>query len=120
MRDFYANVLRLPEVKTPPTITFFEPGKTYLALYPRAELAADAGLPRPAAPGPGAFPGFTLAHNVRSARGFDELLAQVEAGGGRIVQTGRARPEFDGYSGYFADPDGFIWEVAYNPHFPQV
>jgi hypothetical protein len=118
--DFYARVLRLPHLKTPPTIAFFEMGRTYLALYPRANLAADAGLPHPGPAAPDAFPGFTLAHNVRSAREVDQLLAEVEAGGGRIVQRGRARPEFQGYSGYFADPDGFLWEVAYNPHFPHV
>ena len=118
--NFYVRVLRLPQLKTPPAISFFEMGRTYLALYPRTDLAADAGLPAPGDPAPGAFPGFTLAHNVRSAREVDQLLAEVEAGGGRIVQTGRPRPEFQGYSGYFADPDGFLWEVAYNPHFPHV
>lgn len=118
--DFYAKVLRLPQLETPPVIAFFELGRTYLALYARADLAADAGSTDPGQPAPGAFPGFTLAHNVRSAAEVDQLLAEVEAGGGRIVQAGRARPEFQGYSGYFADPDGFLWEVAYNPHFPHV
>jgi len=118
--DFYARVLRLPQLKTPPTISFFELGRTYLGLYRRADLAADAGLPDPGPAVAGAFPGFTLAHNVRSAQEVDLLLSEVEAGGGRVVQRGRARPEFDGYSGYFADPDGFLWEVAYNPHFPHI
>lgn len=118
--DFYAKVLRLPQVETPPVITFFELGRTYLALYARADLAADAGLPDPGLANPGAFPGFTLAHHVRSAREVDQTLAEVEAGGGHIVQRGRERPEFHGYSGYFADLDGFLWEVAYNPHFPNV
>ena len=118
--DFYAKVLRLPQLKTPPTISFFELGRTYLALCPRAELAADAGLPDPGQPPPGAFPGFTLTHNVRSAAELDQILAQVEAGGGRIVPRGRARPEFQGYSGYSAGPDGFLWEVAHKPHFPHV
>ena len=117
---FYADVLRLPQIKTEPVISFFELGRTYLALYARPDLAADAGLPPPGSPVPDAFPGFTLAHNVRSAREVDVLLAEVAAGGGRIVQTPRSRPEFDGYSGYFADPDGFLWEVAYNPHFPHA
>jgi catechol 2,3-dioxygenase-like lactoylglutathione lyase family enzyme len=118
--DFYAKVLRLPQLETPPTISFFELGRTYLALYPRTDLAADAGLPAPGAAAPGVFPGFTLSHNVRSAAEVDKLLGQVEAAGGRTVQRGRARPEFQGYSGYFADPDGFLWEVAYNPQFPHV
>jgi hypothetical protein len=118
--DFYAKTLCLPQLKTPPAIAFFELGRTYLALYPRAALAADAGLPDRGHPAPGAFPGFTLAHNVRSADEVDQLLAEVKAGGGRIIHRGQARPEFNGYSGYFADPDGFLWEVAYNPHFPHV
>ena len=118
--NFYARVLRLPQLETPPAISFFELGRTYLALYPRVDLAADAGLPDPGHAAPCPFPGFTLAHNVRSSGEVDQLLAEVEAGGGRIVQPGRARPEFQGYSGYFADPDGFLWEVAYNPHFPHV
>jgi catechol 2,3-dioxygenase-like lactoylglutathione lyase family enzyme len=118
--EFYARVLRLPQLETPPTIAFFELGRTHLALFPRADLAADAGLPDPGKPIPGAFPGFTLANNVRSRGEVDQLLAEVEAGGGHIVQRGRARPEFQGYSGYFADLDGFLWEVAYNPHFPHV
>lgn len=117
---FYAQVLRLPQLKTPPAISFFELGRTYLALYPRTDLAADAGVSDPCLPAPGSFPGFTLAHNVRSSSEVDQLLGEVEAGGGRIVQRGRPRPEFQGYSGYFADPDGFLWEVAYNPHFPHV
>jgi len=117
---FYAGVLRLPQIEAPPTISFFEMGRTYLALYPRADLAADAGLPVSRGSVPDAFPGFTLAHNVRSADEVDRLLGEVAAGGGRLVQRGRARPEFQGYSGYFADPDGFLWEVAYNPHFPHV
>ncbi|HEY6291857.1 MAG TPA: VOC family protein [Terriglobia bacterium] len=117
---FYAEVLRLPQLKTPPTITFFELGRTYLALFPRADLAADAGVSDSGGPVPGASPGFSLSHNVRAAADVEQLLAEVSAGGGRIVQEGRPRPEFQGYSGYFADPDGFLWEVAYNPGFPHV
>jgi len=117
---FYVDVLHLPQVETPPAISFFELGRTYLALFPRADLCADAGLPDVSPSAPGAFPGFTLAHNVRSASEVDQLLAEVAAGGGRIVQKGRPRPEFNGYSGYFADPDGFLWEVAFNPSFPHL
>lgn len=112
---FYAEVLRLPRRPTPPTIAFFELGKTWLALYPRDLLAADAGVPAEG----GGFPGFTLAHNVRSAEEVDALLGEVAAGGGRVVKPGRPA-EWGGYSGYFADPDGFLWEVAWNPRFPHV
>jgi uncharacterized protein len=67
---FYAVGLRLPQLKSPPTVSFFELGKTWLALYPRHLLAADAGLP---STGTG-FPGFALAHNVRSEADADRLL----------------------------------------------
>ncbi|MBM3942460.1 MAG: VOC family protein [SAR202 cluster bacterium] len=112
---FYADVLKLPQMPSPPSISFFELGRTWLALFPRHELAADAGVP---AAGSG-FPGFTLAHNVRSAAEVDQLLAEVKAGGGRIVKPGQ-QADWGGYSGYFADPDGFLWEVCWNPHFPHV
>jgi uncharacterized protein len=112
---FYAEGLQLPRLKSPASVSFFELGKTWLALYPRHLLAADAGVP---AAGSG-FPGFALAHNVRSKDDTDRLLDQVAAAGGRIVKPAR-RTEWGGYAGYFADPDGFLWEVAWNPHFPHV
>lgn len=112
---FYQDGLGLPRIKTPPEVAFFELGKTWLALYPRHLLAADAGVE---AHGSG-FAGFTLAHNVRSPEEVDALLAHVESAGGVIVKRG-ARADWGGYTGYFADPDGFLWEVAWNPHFPHV
>ena len=112
---FYEDVLRLPRLETPPTVAFFELGKTWLSLYPRRLLAADAGVP---AEGSG-FAGFTLAHNVRSPEAVDQLLGEVAAAGGRVVKPGE-RAEWGGYSGYFADPDGFLWEVAWNPGFPHL
>ena len=108
-------MLRLPRKPTPPSVVFYEMGKTWLALWPREELAADAGV----ANTPPCFPGFSLAHNVRSPEEVDALLAEVEAGGGRILKPGH-RADWGGYTGYFADPDGFLWEVAWNPHFPHV
>lgn len=112
---FYRDVLKLPRKETPPEVSFFEMGRTWLALYPRHLLAEDAGVP---AEGTG-FAGFALAHNVRSEGEVDALLAEVEAGGGRVVKRG-TRAHWGGYTGYFADPDGFLWEVAWNPHFPHV
>jgi len=90
-------------------------GRTWLALYPRHLLAADAGV---ADDGAG-FAGFSLAHNVRSPEEVDRLLERAAGGGGRLVKAG-VRTDWGGYSGYFADPDGFLWEVAWNPHFPHV
>jgi len=112
---FYEEVLKLPRISTPPEVAFFELGKTWLALYPRELLAADAGVP---AAGSG-FPGFSLAHNVRSAAEVDQLLKEIAAKGGRIVKPGK-HADWGGYTGYFADPDGFLWEVAWNPQFPHT
>ena len=112
---FYQDGLQLPRLPTPPSVTFFEMGRTWLALWPRASLAADAGLP---AAGSG-FAGFSLAHNVRSPAEVDALLAQVGQCGATVVKAGHAT-DWGGYSGYFTDPDGFLWEVAHNPDFPHV
>lgn len=112
---FYRDVLGLPQLPTPPGVAFFELGRTWLSLYPREELAQDAGVP---AEGSG-FAGITLAHNVKSPEEVDRLLAHVAAQGGRIVKPAKAT-DWGGYAGYFADPDGFLWEVAHNPHFPHV
>ncbi|MBV9851566.1 MAG: VOC family protein [Armatimonadetes bacterium] len=112
---FYREVLGLPQLPSPSVVRFFEMGQIWLALYPRDLLAADAGVP---ATGSG-FSGFTLAHNVRSEAEVDGLLERVTAGGGQIIKPGR-RADWGGYSGYFADPDGFLWEVAWNPRFPHV
>ena len=117
---FYRDVLGLPQKPTSTSISFFELGKTWLALYPRELLAEDATVP---SEGPGfsdgGFRGFTLAHNVKTREEVDALLAHVAAHGGRIVKPARDA-DWGGYSGYFADPDGFLWEVAWNPHFPHV
>lgn len=112
---FYEHKLALPRLGSPPSIAFFELGKTWLALYPRDLLAADAGVP---SQGSG-FAGFTLAHNVRSEAEVDRLLEHVASAGGRLVKPAQ-KADWGGYSGYFADPDGFLWEVAWNPHFPHL
>ena len=105
----------MPLLESPPSIAFFELGKTWLALYPRDQLAADTTV---SSEGSG-FRGFTLSHNVGSPAGVDHVLAEVEAGGGRIVKPAQ-QADWGGYSGYFADPDGVLWEVAWNEHFPHV
>jgi len=94
-------------------VVFFQLNGLILSLYPRASLARDAGV---AEAGSG-FAGITLAHNVRSAPEVDAVLGEAERAGGRIVRPAR-RAEWGGYSGYFADPDGHLWEVAHNPGFP--
>jgi uncharacterized protein len=82
-------------------------GSSALALYPWEELAADATVP---ADGAG-FRGVTLAHNVRSEARVDEILREAERAGGTIVKQAQGT-SWGGYGGYFADPDGYLWEVA--------
>ena len=64
-------------------------------------------------------PGIELAHNVGSAGEVDALLAEAERAGATIVRTA-ARTDWGGYSGAFADPDGYVWEVAHNPGWTLV
>lgn len=93
-------------------IVWFQTGGVALALYPRVNLAVDAGIP---AEGQG-FAGITLAWNGRSREEVDSAMRRAEGAGAKIVR--RAEEAFwGGYSGYFGDPDGFVWEVAYNPAF---
>jgi uncharacterized protein len=81
-----------------------------LALWPRASLAHDSGLPA-GAPAP---TDFCLAHNVRSKEEVDEVLAQAVDAGAKIVKPAHAT-FYGGYAGYFKDPDQHLWEVAWNP-----
>ena len=95
-------------------IAFFELSGSWLALYSRAELADDIGI---SAGPPGGFPGFTLAHNVQDKESVDRVMKMAAEAGAEIVKP--AQDAFwGGYSGYFKDPDGFFWEVAWNPRLP--
>ena len=82
-------------------------GSSALALYPWDALAEDAGVP---ADGSG-FRGLTLAFITRSEERVDAVLAEAERAGGKIVKPAELA-SWGGYSGYFADPDGYLWEVA--------
>ena len=92
---------------------FFQVGGMVLVLWDRGKLAADAGVEDRTTDG---FGGITLAHNVRTAREVDELLALVEASGATVTRP-PAETFYGGYAGCFADPDGHIWEIAHNPGF---
>lgn len=84
-----------------------------LALFPRHELAKDAGI----ADTPPGFSGVTLAHNLESPQAVDDAFALAVEAGAKAVKA----PEkvfWGGYSGYFADPDGHMWELAHNPFAP--
>jgi catechol 2,3-dioxygenase-like lactoylglutathione lyase family enzyme len=96
-------------------IAFFELPGSWLALYSRAALAEDAGV---ALADPAGFSGMTLAHNVADRDSVDRVMKAAQASGAEVVKP--ARDAFwGGYSGYFKDPDGFVWEVAWNPHLPM-
>jgi uncharacterized protein len=82
----------------------------WLALYPRESLAKDAAV----APEGNGFHGFTLAHNVKTKKEVDEVLALAVKAGAKLIKPGQDA-FWGGYSGYFADADDFLWEVAWNP-----
>lgn len=107
---FYRDGLGLPQMESPPSVAFFTLNGSWLGLYGRNELAKDAQVP---AEGSG-FPGFSLAHNVASEDAVDALLQEAVAAGAKLVKPGQ-KVFWGGYSGYFSDPDGFLWEVAHNP-----
>ena len=92
-------------------VAFFDlAGGLRLALWPRASLAHDAGL----AVGPRSTTEFCLAHNVGSREDVDAVLAEAQRAGASVVKP--AQDTFwGGYAGYFQDPDGHLWEVAFNP-----
>lgn len=96
------------------TVTFFRMKGTVLGLFGRASLAADAGV-EDSNPG---FSGVTISHNLGSEAEVDRAWEHAVSCGARAVK----RPEmvfWGGYSGYFADPDGHLWELAFNPFMPN-
>ncbi len=99
------------------SIAFFQMGGAVLALYPWGALAADAEIADGGAARTAQFRGFTLAHNVRTPQEVDRVLEHIRQIGGRVVKEA-GDMFWGGRSGYFADPDGFLWEVAWNPSFP--
>lgn len=111
---FYHEGLGFPTGMSPEGgIVFFRTGGTCLALYPLDKLAEDAGERFAAPPGDDPrFSGVTLAHNTRTRAEVDEVLARAEAAGGTIEKPAR-EVFWGGYSGYFSDPDGHLWEVAH-------
>ena len=95
-------------------VTFFQLNGIGLALFPRSELAADAGAVDLERSG---LSRVALAYNVRERDEVDAVLEAVRRKGGGVVKEAKDAP-WGGRSGYFRDPDGFLWEVAWNPSFP--
>lgn len=94
------------------SVTFLDAGGVVLALFGRGSLADDATVPD-STPG---FSGIVLAHNARSEADVDAALAEAVAAGAKLIKPA-AKTFWGGYAGYFADPDGHLWEVAHNPYF---
>lgn len=111
---FYRDGLGLPlaSASVEGEVAFFRTGGTVLSLWRRAAFAADLGV---AEEGSG-FRAIALAHNVAAPELVDATLAQAAQAGGTILKP--AGDIFFGRHGYFADPDGHVWEVAWNPSFP--
>ncbi|MEV4762000.1 VOC family protein [Micromonospora chokoriensis] len=92
---------------------FIQAGGLAVVLWGRDKLADDAGI---ADPGTDGFGGMTLAQNVRSREEVDEVIATAVKAGATVTKPAR-ETFYGGYAGYFADPDGHVWEIAWNPGF---
>ncbi|MEO1554038.1 MAG: VOC family protein [Pseudomonadota bacterium] len=110
MTAFYKDVIGLT-LYTDEGMTMFDMGGLVLGLWEYDKLAKDAGQSADPAPG---FKGTAIAYNTRSVEEVDEIFARLETAGVDIT-TAPHKAFWGGYSGYFADPEGNAWEVAYNP-----
>lgn len=109
---FYREGLGLPEHETDSNeVAFFKLEGAWLSLFPHEALAKDIGIQDDS---PSGFSGITLAHNVGSQNAVDQVLKQAVAAGAELIKPGQ-EVFWGGYSGYFRDPEGHYWEVAYNP-----
>ncbi len=109
-RAFYEGGLGWSGESPDNEVVFYQLPGMVLALWSRAELAQDANVTDTGA----TFSGVTLAHNARVKDDVDMLLAQAVDAGGTLLKIAY-ETSWGGYSGYFADPDGHTWEVAFNP-----
>ncbi len=94
-------------------VAFYQAGGMALGLWSWASLAGDAGVD-PAGDG---FRRVALSYKVRAKAEVDQVLAEAAAAGGAITKPAQDSPHFIGRTGYFTDPDGHLWEVAWNPAF---
>ena len=93
---------------------FFQAGGIGVVLWGRDKVAGDADIEDGGTDG---FGGMALAHNVRSRLEVDQVMDQAANAGARITRTAQ-ETFYGGYAGFFTDPDGHVWEIAYNPGFP--
>ena len=113
-RRFYEALGFVASGASQPTVTFFRAGAVALGLFGRSDLAADAHV----ADRPTGFAAVALAWNVASEAEVDAALARAAACGAIILKPAE-KVFWGGYAGYFADPDGHLWEIAHNPHSPN-
>lgn len=112
--DFYEKGLGWKKSdKSVESLAVFPLGGIVLALHPRHELSEDVTIEYE----PTAFSGLTLSYNAKSEKEVDEVLAHVASLGATIIKPAQ-KVYWGGYSGYFKDLDGYVFEVAYNPFWP--
>ncbi len=114
MRAFYKRLGLIASSASNPNVTFFDANGIVLALFGYHELAADAGVK--AGPVP-PFRGVGVAWNGISEEDVDRIMAHAKTAGATVVKKAQ-KVFWGGYSGYFADPEGHLWEVAFNPFMP--
>jgi predicted lactoylglutathione lyase len=111
-REFYERLGWRRSMSKAEGVIFFQTGSMALALYPRQDLAKDANI----SPEGHGFSGISLAYNARNRTEVDAVLKEAQVAGAKIPKPAQ-EAFWGGYSGYFSDPDGFLWEVAWNPEF---
>ena len=112
-KKFYSETLGWKISRPQEGVAFFQAGGVVLSIYPREMLAEDALI----SPDGNGFSGITLAYNAKSEAEVDEIIADLKSKGVKIVKEPQ-KVFWGGYSSYFSDPNGFLWEVAYNQFFP--
>ena len=114
-REFYERLGWRCSMAKAEGVVFFQAGGMALALFPRQELAKDANV----TPQGDGFRAISLAYNARDRAEVNAVLDETEAAGAKLVKPAQDA-WWGGYSGYFSDPDGFLWEVGWNPSFAMA
>jgi predicted lactoylglutathione lyase len=114
-REFYERLGWRRSMAKAEGVVFFQAGGMALALFPRQELAKDANV----TPQGDGFRAISLAYNARNRAEVNAVLEEAEAAGAKLVKPAQDAV-WGGYSGYFSDPDGFLWEVGWNPSFAMA